>query len=81
MAIFQVGVANQSELSTSPYTQTLDFAGEGRKTQRESRKTAYLKTVHVVCTNSDVCIAEVYVHSDQKSRRECCKQPTTIYRK
>ena len=47
VAVYWVGVASQSELSTSPCTQTLDFAGEGWKnTQRESWKMTYLKTAH-----------------------------------
>ena len=29
VAVYWVGVANQSELNTSPRTQALDFAGEG----------------------------------------------------
>ena len=47
--------------------------------QRESWKTTYLKTVHTICTNSDVRIAKVYTHSNQKSHQECSKQLTTGY--
>ena len=47
--------------------------------QRESWKTTYLKTVHIVCINSDIRIAKVCTHSNQKSHQECSKQLTTDY--
>ena len=63
VVVYWVGVANQSELNTSPRMQTSDFSGEEQKTQRESWKITCLKTVHVVCTTSDVLIAEVDVYT------------------
>ena len=80
VVVYRVGVANQSQLNTSPCTLTSDFTGRRTKnTQRESWKTACLKTVHVLCTNSNVRITKVYTHSNQKSRPECSKQLTTGY--
>ena len=49
-----------------------------KKTQRESWKATYLKTVYIVCTNMDVCISKVYTHSNQKSWQECTKQLTYL---
>ena len=44
VVVYWVGVANQSELNTSPCTLTSDFAGRRTKnTERESWKTIYLK--------------------------------------
>ena len=57
MAVYWVGVANQSELNTSPCKLTSDIAGKKMKnTQRESWKTTYLKIVNAICTNSNICI-------------------------
>ena len=73
VAVYRVSVANQSELNTSPCTLTWILQEKGRKTQRKSWKTTYLKTVHVICTNSNVHIAKIYTHSNQKSCWECSK--------
>ena len=60
MVVYRVGVANQGELNTSLCVLTSDFAGRRTKnTHRESWKTTYVKTVYIVCTNSDVHIAKV----------------------
>ena len=60
VAVYWVGMADLSKLNNSPCTQTSDFAGKGQKNTKEELENKYLKTVHVVCTNSDVRVAKAY---------------------
>ena len=66
-AVYRAGVVDPSEFNSSPYTQTIFLQAKDKNTQRESRKMTYLKTMHVVCMNSDIHITKVYTQSSQKS--------------
>ena len=79
MAVYWVGVANPSELNSSPRTQTSGFAGEGWKNTEGELENNIPETVHVVCMISDVRVAKVYTHSSQKSHRDRSKQLTSGY--